>query len=328
MNDVILATVVKATQEDLFAMLSSEFSKNSIICDKSYIVVKGDAPCLLVAHLDTVHKCAPSVICTSANIWMSPTGIGGDDRCGVYTLLEVYERAKCKPWLLFTCDEEIGGRGALDFVDDYKSGKMPEELDAVKYIIEVDRKGSKDSVFYELDNPEFEDFINKHGFKTAIGSFSDISYIAPAMRKAAVNLSSGYYNPHTQHEYIDTKVLDKIVDKVSALVDESCDDNVSPFCYKKRESRFYSVRDFNDGWHDFDFEGKGGFCDFNYAEYVKGDAEIIEFERTIPDELIDMYDELLDIYTPYELRYLIEDEGMSVIKELYKENFIGGIEDD
>ena len=39
---------------------------------------------------------------------MSPQGIGGDDRCGVFALQSIYAAAKKKPWLLFTCDEETG----------------------------------------------------------------------------------------------------------------------------------------------------------------------------------------------------------------------------
>ncbi|MBO6179870.1 MAG: hypothetical protein J6O04_11890 [Selenomonadaceae bacterium] len=44
---------------------------------------------------------------------------------------------------------------------------------------------------------DFKNYITLKGYRTAFGSFSDISVIAPALDVAAVNLSSGYYYAHT-----------------------------------------------------------------------------------------------------------------------------------
>lgn len=82
---------------------------------------------------------------------------------------------------MFTCDEEVGGLGAEKFASDYCKGKMPEGLEAMKLLVEIDRKGCKDAVYYSCDNPEFEAYITSKGFVTASGSFSDISVIAPEM---------------------------------------------------------------------------------------------------------------------------------------------------
>ena len=73
---------------------------------------------------------------------MSPQGIGGDDRCGVYALSKIYGQSSRKPWLLFTCDEEVGGIGAHVFCEDHAKGKLPESLSNLKFLIELDRKGS------------------------------------------------------------------------------------------------------------------------------------------------------------------------------------------
>ena len=69
---------------------------------------------MLVAHLDTVHSQRVHDICKSddGNILMSPQGIGGDDRCGVFALCNIFQSAQIKPWLLFCCNEEVGGVGA------------------------------------------------------------------------------------------------------------------------------------------------------------------------------------------------------------------------
>ena len=104
-----LEDFIKPTQDELFKKLSGIY-EGAVGIAGSFILVKGEAPIMLVAHLDTVHKEPVKDICTSAdgNILMSPQGIGGDDRCGVYALVKSYERSPVKPYLLFTTDEETG----------------------------------------------------------------------------------------------------------------------------------------------------------------------------------------------------------------------------
>lgn len=153
---------------------------------------------LLVAHLDTVHREVPTVLCQSQDgrYLMSPQGIGGDDRAGVYMILQVLHRVRCH--VLFCEDEEIGGHGARAFT---KSGIAP----AVRYMVELDRRGDNDAVFYGCGNREFHKFILGFGFTEDRGSFSGISILAPRFDIAAVNLSAGYYNAHQLHEMIDRR---------------------------------------------------------------------------------------------------------------------------
>ena len=220
MTQKSLEEFIYPTQKQLFKELCKMYSGNAYICKNNFILVKGTAPAMLVAHLDTVHEQPVRDICKSVdgNILMSPQGIGGDDRCGVYALVTVYDLADKKPWLLFTCDEEIGGFGAEMFCKTHNKDKLPMELDALKFIVEIDRRGSHDAVYYECNNPDFEDYVTSKGFKTATGSFSDISYIAPQLGVAAVNLSSGYYNAHQLCEYINRAELENIIEKVCEMV--------------------------------------------------------------------------------------------------------------
>ena len=186
-----LEDFLKPTQEELFNAICNEFKNAALVKKSGYILVPGEAPIMLLAHLDTVHYEPVRIICKSEdeNIVMSPQGIGGDDRCGVYALMKIYEKVLVKPWLLFTCDEEIGGVGASAFVRDYSKNKLPEEIDTIKLLIELDRKGKNDAVYYDCDNSRFEAYITSKGFITAYGSISDIPIIAPALNIAAVNLS-------------------------------------------------------------------------------------------------------------------------------------------
>lgn len=223
-NNIDFKRILKLSQKELFNQLLLSFKghEGSFLKDK-YILVKGDAPVMLVAHLDTVHKETVKTICSSedGNILMSPQGIGGDDRCGIYALLKAYSTSDVRPWLLFTCDEEIGCIGASAFAKNVNDSKYKQELQQLHFIIEIDRKGKDDSVYYECDNADFEKFVNNYGFKTNFGSVSDISYVAPALGVAAVNLSSGYYNAHTQHEYIVLSEIEDTISKVVRMVNES-----------------------------------------------------------------------------------------------------------
>lgn len=249
--------ILRMTQAKLFKYLANKF-ENSVGVKDNYILVEGTAPIMLVAHLDTVHAEPVKVICKSddGNIIMSPQGIGGDDRCGVYALLKAYELADKKPYLLFTCDEEVGGLGAECFAADFAEGYLPNlGLEDLKLIIEIDRKGSNDAVYYDCHNDEFEEYITSKGFVIAHGSFSDISVVAPELGVAAVNLSSGYYNAHTPHEYIVLSELENTIKRVIEIVNES--DKFPRYKYVNFEIRKFCKKYYGTDFGDFNDDGYG-----------------------------------------------------------------------
>lgn len=255
---------------------------------------------MLVAHMDTVHHTPVKEICRtkSGNILMSPQGIGGDDRCGVYALNVVYEQSAVKPWLLFTCDEEIGCVGASAFCSVYRKGTLPKELDDLKLIVEIDRKGKNDAVYYDCGNREFEDYITSKGFKTAMGSVSDISYVAPELGVAAVNLSSGYYEAHTLHEYINRNHLNATIKAVTEIVADSVKPDFPKYEYIE-DQRFM-------GW------GRWGI--------YSGEKEMA-FLKKVPEEIREEYEALLDYYTIEELEYYRMEHGDKSIAMLFESEF-------
>ena len=178
---------------------------------KGFLYAAGTLPVLLVAHLDTVHYDPPETICysTDGTVMMSPQGIGGDDRAGVYMILRLIQDLHCH--VLFCEAEEIGGHGAKAFV---QSGIVPK----VNYIVEFDRMGSNDAVYYNCKNEQFEQHICSFGFQTAFGSFSDISILAPKLDLAAVNLSTGYYNAHRVNEFVRLDEVEKLIGRVKTLL--------------------------------------------------------------------------------------------------------------
>lgn len=210
-----LRTILRHTQSTLKAALHRELRTlgYSVIDRPGFLYAEGSIPVLLVAHLDTVHRNPPTTICTSQDgtVLMSPEGIGGDDRAGVYIITQLLQSYHCH--VLFCEDEEIGGKGATAFED---SGISP----AINYIIEFDRRGENDAVFYDCDNPKFTEFVCSHGFRENVGTFSDISIVAPALNVAAVNLSSGYFDEHTPHEHLNTAIMQRTIDRVCGMLDE------------------------------------------------------------------------------------------------------------
>lgn len=205
--------ILRMRQKELKHALSKHLKGQgySVVSQKGFLYAEGDIPVLLVAHLDTVHSEIPHIICYSPDkrYMMSPQGIGGDDRCGVYMILKLIQSAKCH--ILFCEDEETGGIGARAFAG---SGLSPN----VHYIVEMDRRGNNDAVFYGCDNPEFTEFVCTFGFEEAGGSFSDISVIAPYLKTAAVNISAGYYNEHRLHEMVDCEAMENNIHRISQMI--------------------------------------------------------------------------------------------------------------
>ena len=111
--------------------------------------------------------------------------------------------------------------------------KLPSERSTLKCILKIDRKGRNALVYYDWDNHEFERYIRSKGFKTAYGSFSDISVLAPALGIAVVNLSAGYYNDPQLCECINRRELDVTLHKVVEIISDSVRKN---FCLSSRKS--------------------------------------------------------------------------------------------
>ena len=229
-----LDNLFKYSAEELKSALYTElhnagYQDDALHNEAKFLYAEGDAPYMLVAHLDTVHKERADIICYSkdGNFIMSPFGIGGDDRCGVFIILGLLKRLQFKPYVVFTMEEETGGRGATAFVNYMRSQDTPN----LKFIVEYDRKGRKDCVFYQCDNRDFVDFVEEFGFKEATGTFSDISIIAPALGVAAVNLSSGYYYPHTNHEVVSVRDMNNIIDTSVQMLTKEC----NKFVYVKKQ---------------------------------------------------------------------------------------------
>lgn len=211
--------------------LKNKYDK--VIATDKYIVAIGDTPIALVAHLDTVFSKMPNDIYYDRvkNVMWSPTGLGADDRAGVYSIVQIIKKGY-RPTIIFTTDEEKGCLGSIELVKDIPNA--PTEL---KYIIQLDRRGSNDCVFYDCINEEFEEYVETFGFVTHCGSFSDISAICPDWGVAGVNLSIGYYNEHTESEILNIGEMLETTKRVMKMLDDV--DNAAAYEY---------IEDFSSKW--------------------------------------------------------------------------------
>lgn len=247
------AYLCKLSQADLKEHLYNKLSKQYTEVQKEdgFLFAKGDFPVLLVAHLDTVHKTLPAQVYwdKEKNAVHATEGIGGDDRCGVYMILEIIKHYNCS--VLFTEDEEIGGIGA----DKFTQSAVIKTLD-FNYIIELDRRGSNDAVFYDCANEDFTKFICQDFFKSAWGTFSDISVIAPYMGIAAVNLSCGYYNAHTANEYVVMHEMEKVIEETCNILKRTTETDIFEYIEAPRKSYsryFYYGYDYDDDYYMIEY---------------------------------------------------------------------------
>jgi hypothetical protein len=215
----LMKTLVGLSQEGLRRTMTTYLEKkyDKVIATKDYIMAQGDIPIALVAHMDTVFtKPATKVYYDKEQgVMWSPQGLGADDRAGIFCIIKILQ-GKLRPTVILTTDEEKGCVGASQLIERYT--EAPWDLN---YIIQLDRRGSTDCVFYDCENPEFTKYVESFGFIEEIGSFSDISVICPDWKIAGVNLSVGYEGEHSETEILHVAPLLATIDKVKIMLSQN-----------------------------------------------------------------------------------------------------------
>ena len=275
MNREQFKAICKKSQEELKQYVVTKLKKNyeKLWVHKYYVYAEGKVPVCLVAHLDTVHKELPSVFVEETDRISSPQGIGGDDRCGVYAILQIVKKLNCS--VLFCCDEEVGGIGAITF----SQSSLAKQAD-FKYMIELDRKGKEDAVFYDCDNPEFTEFITSFGpWREDFGSFTDICEVAPAVGCSAVNLSVGYYDQHTIKEYVVPSQVDACIENVCRLIEASSDVGKFEFIEAVYDYKGYYGYKYGSNFKRYDDYGEDSIYLIQYEDN-NGKMQYVEVEAS------------------------------------------------
>lgn len=181
-----------------------------------YIPGQRDDRILLVAHADTASKkntdesdiawfgdvcMRKDVLYDGWNYGSEP--LGADDRAGCAMLWNNHDGQHS---LLVTTGEEKGLLGARA-----ASAEIGKELQKHVFSIEIDRKGDRHAVFYDVATPEFKAHMLKllndnnpdeQPWQERHGSCTDISHICESTRICGVNLSAGYLREHSGDEML------------------------------------------------------------------------------------------------------------------------------
>ena len=225
-NATLFHELLKASQEELLLeKLPKKFNElgmtdHELIGD--CLFVHGNVPVMLVCHADIVGKDNPDSFIymtekdgTTTIMAYDKRTLGGDDRCGQYIILEALKELVAhdiKPYVLVTSDEEKGCIGASSFVK-----AMPTNEYDIKFMIELDRRGANDLVYYDCDgHEEFMRYCEQStNYVHNYGSYSDIVEVMEAWKICGVNMSCGYYNEHTSNEYV---VIEEMMNTLHTLV--------------------------------------------------------------------------------------------------------------
>jgi len=166
-------------------------------------------PCI-VAHMDSVHQIGSDLSIIEHNGMltgfnyntMQQTGIGGDDKVGIYIALKCLERYDHIK-LAFFVDEERGcigsGKACMDFFKD------------CRFVLQADRRGNKDFVVNasgtKLSSKAFKKavgpILDEFGYSFSDGMMTDVMMLKQkGLGVSCANVSCGYYRPHADDEYV------------------------------------------------------------------------------------------------------------------------------
>lgn len=180
--------------------------------------IKNTAKPLLLAHLDTVDNDTIDFALKPIVIGNTPKGqvistepnelyrcLGGDDRCGVWIMLQLLKSNPKDYKFLFTFEEESGGGGGDAFV----KSKYYNENHWTAYV-SLDRRsplGTQEVALYGYNNRELTEFFESLDYSIADGSFTDCMTLSMAGKLACINLSVGYDNEHSHNEVVYTNCM-------------------------------------------------------------------------------------------------------------------------
>lgn len=267
------------------------------------LVTKGVAeeyPCL-ASHYDQVanhthpkdFRCIESggVIMGWSDKLRRQCGLGADDKNGIFICLNALEKYDIIK-VAFFVDEEIGCVGSsqadLPFFDD------------VRFVIEPDRKGGNDFIT-SMSGVRVcsEDFVKDcgyadYGYKLEEGSLTDVlTLLENGLKVSCLNLSCGYYHPHTDQEVTAVSELENCQNMVFHMVDTM----------RKKYPFEYA-----DPWADYTAEGcyvGSGFWEDD--DYDMMDNILLNHENLTFDEVVD----------GWEMNFHTQD--LTRLKEIYND---------
>jgi di/tripeptidase len=249
--------------------------KGNIYLTKGVIDQNEYYPCV-VSHIDTVHSKHISLINENRRLIIDEdqdmliakhpdtniqTGIGGDDKCGVFVCLSMFSKFDIIKGAFFV-EEEIGMRGSKLSDDEFFSN--------VGYAIQFDAPSAnwitevcfgvrifedffKDMIKENLSNNGYTNFSND--------PFTDVNQLAQKYDFNCLNLGCGYYRQHTDNEYVIISEVEKSLKAGQDLIEYLGNDKYVKHKEPKKEILIenqpisYNIIEYSDfEENDFDLE--------------------------------------------------------------------------
>ena len=254
-------------EEDLIEYILNYIKNLNVQCYQdetgNLYITKGESqyyPCF-VAHLDTVHEKVDMVVEEEMllnaqgeyklglkayeKVTGTPTGIGGDDKAGVFICLQLLEKIdNCK--LFFPIAEETGCNGSKH--------ADPEFFKDVGYAIQFDST-ENDTMSKSLMGVKlFEEgsaFINsvenlllENGYTNWLNHpYTDTMMLKKKFDFACLNLAAGYYNYNTRDEYVIVEDVQKAINVTKKII--------STLGYNKYHFKTPPKPQINNLWEDY-----------------------------------------------------------------------------
>ena len=231
---------------------------------------------MFIAHTDTVHTKIDKIVVKEEKLIRpntfgksfgddkvdclkaytedgNPTGIGGDDKCGIFICLELLKQLDKVKIGLFV-SEETGCHGSSKCDENF--------LQDVGYITQYDAPGNhliseicSGVRLFERDSEFFIkslDIITKcFGNEMLIQShpYTDISQLKKKIDVSCINISCGYYNMHSNQEFISiddvTRAIEVGKNMVNTLGYKKYEYAYKPIIYTK-QTTMNSLIEFDD----------------------------------------------------------------------------------
>jgi hypothetical protein len=236
---------------------------------------------VVVAHLDQVQKAHSkdfkAVITEDIVFGYSPSekeyqGLGADDKNGLWIALKCLQTFDVIK-VAFFVGEEIGCVGSskcdMNFFAD------------ARFVVEPDRRGGNDLITeisgYDIASEAFLNAFDyaSFGYKKTSGLMTDVLELTErGVGVACINMSCGYYNPHSDEEFTVISDLLNALDLVEHII-TTCTD-----VYAHKAT--YSYGGYNGKWGRHYGYGYG----YGYGaddDYCSGDFDWSDYERVEKD---------------------------------------------
>ncbi len=233
---------------------------------------------VVVAHLDQVQKSHSkdfkAVVTEDIVFGYSPSekeyqGLGADDKNGIWIALKCLETFDVIK-VAFFVGEEIGCVGSskcdMNFFSD------------ARFVIEPDRRGGNDLIAsisgYDIASTEFLSAFDyeSFGYKKTSGLMTDVlELVERGVGVACINLSCGYYNPHSDEEFTVIEDLLNALDLVEHII-ITCTDvyaHEATYSYGGYNSKWSKYYGCGYGVDDDDYYGR----DFDWSGYERKEKD-------------------------------------------------------